>query len=881
MEVAISMSISVIQEVGEKQMKPGSSRVPFFAAALVMILAGGNPLYAQDEQDNIEEVVVYATPYSDSERVAQGLQRASRIPVNIVAADSIGRFPDQNVAASLSRLPGIAVERDQGQERLISIRGPSRWTSLAMNGTNVITSAAGGSAGSRAVRFDTIPNAIVSRIEVYKAVSPDMPGETVSGRANIITRSAFDHQGFFGSFDGGYGITDLEDNDQYDVQGAISTTFGGDDQFGIVISGSRYSRDQRTNNIEQRFRPGCSLEQDSGCESRVFPRRSEFRTYDLVRENTSGTVRLEFRNDDHYLFANAVYTEFVDDEDLYRYSVRYDRGSVGLTEGGNTPDGGFAPSARVRPTLWITPRGEENQLYGIGGEHTLGNDLGVDWGVSYADTSSFDSLQTMWWQFRPVDILYSLADPDLPTAVITQPGTSVPITQADLDSAPAIIIEGLTTTNETDAFDVHLDLEKEISDSVTLKTGFRYVTREQTNYRQAENVVDFAGLANAGIDTGMAQFTTGEPLDGFPRDFQAERLDFNALSDFIFEITGNPDLSQAASAGSNSNNVRGYEVEEDILAGYIMGTFEAPWGSVVGGVRVEYAENTGSSNAFINGVITPFTFDQSETNVLPSIYVNYDLNDEMKLRLSVSKGIARPNFDVLSGRFVVDDANMTISGGNPDIDSEEILSFELNYEWYFDDDLGLFAASVFHKDITNPFFSQTLPFASDILNTEGIDRSDYDLTSTANGDSGALTGLELSVYKKLQIGFGVSASYSVLWGEFTTPAGRDVDLPDTSDNIANISLFYENYGWSARINYQYRDDWLAQLGGESFDLFWNGEARLSTQVQYAINDTFTIYFEGNNLTDDDGLRYRGFRDRVYEREEFGRRFLLGVRGTFF
>lgn len=834
---------------------------------------------AQEEQA-IEEIVVYATPFADAERAAQEIQRESKIPINVVSADGIGRFPDQNVAASLSRMPGVAVERDQGQERLVSIRGPNRWTSLAMNGTNVMTSSAGGSAGLRTVRFDTIPSAIVSRIELYKAVSPDMPGETVSGRANIITRSAFDNDGFFASFDAGYGITDLEDNSQYDVKGALSNTFGANGEFGFVFSGSMYSRDQRTNNIENRYLRPCSAEQASGCESRIFGRRAEFRTYDLVRENTSGTVRLEYQpGENHSLFANVIYTEFVDDEDLYRYSVRYDRGSVGVAAGSNTPEGGFAPSARVRPTIFITPRGEENLFYGVGGSHRLANEWNVDWGASAADTSSFDSQRTVYWQLRPVDIAYSYANPDLPTAVITRPGTSTPITQADLNRSSPILIPYLPTENDTEAFDIHLDLEKEIVDGITLKAGARFVDREQLNFRQIV-IADLAALAAAGVDASIAQFTTGVPLGGFPRDFQAEAVDYRAIEAFVLRITSDPDFRVVPTTGGDANAVRGYVVDETILAGYVMGTYDAPWGSIVGGLRVERAENTGSANSFVNGAVTPLTFDQSETVLLPSVYLNYDLNEEMKLRFSVSKGIARPDFDTLSGRFVVDDVNSVISGGNSDIDSEDILSIELNYEWYFDDDLGLFSVAVFHKNISDPFFTESRPFASDILNSAGVDRSGYELTALGNGDSGSLSGVEFGLYKKFPGGFGVQANISFNDGELTTPDGRDVSLLNASDTVGNVSLFYENYNWSARLNYQYRDDWLDALGGTNFDRFWDADTRVSAQVQYEWNEHLTLYFEGNNLTDEEGIRYRGFRNRVYEREAFGRRYMVGFRSTF-
>lgn len=118
-----------------------------------------------------EIVVSAARPIAESEAAALQLQRSSTSLVSVVAADSIGRFPDQNIAAALSRLPGIAVQRDQGQERFVSLRGArTSWTTISFDGINVISPA------GRTTRFDTIPSSIASAVVVRKAVTADMAG---------------------------------------------------------------------------------------------------------------------------------------------------------------------------------------------------------------------------------------------------------------------------------------------------------------------------------------------------------------------------------------------------------------------------------------------------------------------------------------------------------------------------------------------------------------------------------------------------------------------------------------------------------------------------------------------------------------------------------
>ncbi|MBK2942442.1 TonB-dependent receptor, partial [Klebsiella pneumoniae] len=83
-----------------------------------------------------EEIVVDGTrPIAESEAAALRIQREADNLVSVLSADSVGRLPDQNIAQAVGRLPGLAVERDQGQARYISIRGaPNYWTTLSFDG---------------------------------------------------------------------------------------------------------------------------------------------------------------------------------------------------------------------------------------------------------------------------------------------------------------------------------------------------------------------------------------------------------------------------------------------------------------------------------------------------------------------------------------------------------------------------------------------------------------------------------------------------------------------------------------------------------------------------------------------------------------------------
>ena len=78
--------------------------------------------------------------------------------VNVLSADAIGRYPDPNVAESLQRVQGIAIQRDQGEGRYINVRGaPAAFTAVSVDGVQVPAV----DPGTRAVDLDTLPLSLI------------------------------------------------------------------------------------------------------------------------------------------------------------------------------------------------------------------------------------------------------------------------------------------------------------------------------------------------------------------------------------------------------------------------------------------------------------------------------------------------------------------------------------------------------------------------------------------------------------------------------------------------------------------------------------------------------------------------------------------------
>lgn len=354
------------------------------------------------------------------------------------------------------------------------------------------------------------------------------------------------------------------------------------------------------------------------------------------------------------------------------------------------------------------------------------------------------------------------------------------------------------------------------------------------------------------------------------------------------------------------NTGNNYDVREEIIAGYLMGTFRYDWGSVVGGVRVEHIKNRGSAVGTIAGVSGLVTAEATQTLAFPSMHINYNIDDTKKLRLSFNSGAARADYDQLRPNVVVNDSNETISGGNPAIKPERACGVDAYFEWYLRPQ-GYLMIGTFYKKIEDFLYTSSRTFNSAALNSNGIDRSGYTFSGLVNGGSGRIYGLEAAAQLQLEPwtddlglpeflgGFGVSANIT-LNNSKVDLGNRKLRLPGTSDFVYNIGGYYEKYGLSIRLQYQNRSKWLDTVGSlaDAGDTYWDSDDELDFSARYAITRNFEIYFDASNLLNHPGRRFSdpgsllrasgvqapNSSNQTIEWERFGRRYTGGIRFNF-
>ncbi|WP_294326783.1 TonB-dependent receptor [uncultured Sphingomonas sp.] len=883
-----------------------------------------DPSPADDEGQEI--VVRGSRPIAESEAAALEIQRNSPALVSVIASDAVGRLPDQNIAQAISRLPGVAVERDQGQARYVNLRGaPKKWTTLSFDGVNVV------SPEGRAARFDSIPSAIAKQIIVRKAVTPDMVGETISGNIDIITRSGFDQDGFHVAGKAGYGLVELGDRREFEGSLVVSDRFDtGIGEFAVSSSASLYRRGMVTDNFETDWE---TVEQDRrpGAADRIWARETENKLYRLVRKNYALSTRLDWKPaPGHRIYAETIYSAFQDDEqrnnyifDLDDQQSRVPTGTAACTVNATPPAGttGYADictgNTPLRGTVYgidlnsnFTVRAYKQSVFTntLGGDHDL-DTWRVSWRANYT-RSIDDRTQPAQLNYdspsfgtnganaaNRLTVAYDLTDPQLARVQLYRTIRNANGTFARGDRVTAIEdfprslarLRSLIAADTTDAYTARLDLSHDVDgllgERTTFAVGVRFDDRTKSVDERLLELNSAAQFTAAGIPTNYGQIA-------IPGGFQGE-----IPLGYTFQYFGKGQILDLVDRAKTIGTYRDqfanlYDVNERIYSAYAMATVTTGWGNVIGGARVEHIRNR--SSAFVNGnAATPLTIDRDITLVYPSLHLNYDVNDRMKARLSFNTGAARPDYDQLAPNLSFNDANLTISGGNPDAKPEKAMGVDAYVEYYVAP-AGFLSFGAYYKRLRDVLFDTTRTFNSDVLNANGVDRSQYLYSAIANGGTGSIIGIEGAIQQQLDPfvadlglpdwmgGFGVQLNATLNRSRAETPDGGRVQLPGASDAVYNIGAYYEKYGFSARVQYQNRSRWLDDLGStaDGGDFYWAKDNELDASLRYAVNRNVELFGNFSNLLNGPGRRYVRETRYTIERESFGRRYQAGVRVNF-
>lgn len=217
---------------------------PLTSACLLALATFAAHAQAQDDTvtptvEDVTKVVVTGTRASLKESLA--LKRNSAVVQDSISATELGRFPDNNVADSLSHITGVSISRTAGGEgQKVSIRGLGPdYTITTFNGRLLGTDSAG-----RYFAFDVLPADVISGADVVKSTQAQLIEGAIGGLVNLRSASPFDQKGQRGLLRVEGDRNQMSSLNGKKLSGTYSNTFS--DQVGVLLGVVYANRDVRT-----------------------------------------------------------------------------------------------------------------------------------------------------------------------------------------------------------------------------------------------------------------------------------------------------------------------------------------------------------------------------------------------------------------------------------------------------------------------------------------------------------------------------------------------------------------------------------------------------------------------------------------------------------
>ena len=803
---------------------------------------------------------------------------------DVLTRDAIGQFPDQNVAESLRRLPGINVLNDQGEGRFVSVRGLNpNLNATSLNGVRLPSP----ESDTRGVALDVISSDIIESIEVKKSLTPDMDGDTIGASIEIETTSAFDRRKDLLTVKAEGSYNELADT--LSPKGSVDFSTRISENFGVSGGLSYYNRKFETDNIE-----ADDWERDS---DRIYAEEFQYRDYDVERERISATLGLDFRaGETTELYVRGIYSQFDDQE--YRRRLTFDLGDADVS--GNTEALIFSDDEAITVERDIKDRFESQKIRSLtfGGESKWGG-WSADYSASWAKSTELENGSVDPTQFEReyeqegLQIGFDLSDARIPLySVLADPGDFFTPSAYELNDVEFVALSSAQDEEYSAQFDIGHEFLTDTG-AFTVQGGFKGRWREKSfdatvEFYEADNYT----LADALGEGPTYQLADLSPLPGYTAATDFFRANFNQ---FEFQEID----SQFDSAVSD------FSVDEDILAGYLLGRWESSDLTVIAGVRYENTSNVLRGNdvllveedgALPGGgvaqddtvIVTPVAIDKDYDHWLPSINVRYEAASDLILRAAAYRSIVRPGPFQQAPRIAVeeaDDGEREGEFGNPDLRPAEAWNFDAAAEYYLSSNGAIFA-SLFYKSLDDFIYEQNSD-AGGIFRGVSFDEA----TILSNGQDGEIFGIELGFAQTLKgplDGIVLQANYTFTdsSGEVVTVASdgpRSIALPTTSRHTANFSVGYDNGPVDVRLSGTYRDKYLDELSDVvELDRYVDDHFQLDLSAKYRINDSIQLYYEWVNINNAKYFAYNelGGRRNLYQFEEYNWTMKFGARVTF-
>ena len=331
------------------------------------------------------------------------------------------------------------------------------------------------------------------------------------------------------------------------------------------------------------------------------------------------------------------------------------------------------------------------------------------------------------------------------------------------------------------------------------------------------------------------------------------------------------------------SNGEDYTIDEQILAGYGMGTFDFGPLTLVAGVRIEQTNTDLEGRVVLEDELeaTVTSFSNDFTNVLPSVNAKYEFNDKLIGRAAYYTAVVRPAFGEMAPFFFINDDRDSAEIGNPNLDPLEADNFDLGLEFY-PTELSVISVGVFYKDITNAVFPTTFDIGDVPANID-LSGIPAEFLNGDTDDGGEIEEVETFINVGSSELFGVEFNYVQNLGDLSEVLDGflvSANFLKQSDTVWNLAIGYDKGPWDLRVSANYRGDYLDELVDEDLDRTTDDRLLVEASAKYTVNDHLQLYLEGKNLTDEPEYYYFGDERRLSQYDEFGTTFIIGARLTY-
>ena len=836
---------------------------------------------------------------SEREGDALALTRQRQAPnvKNVVSADSFGSLAG-NPADLLEHLPGITSDRVGGDVRFLQIRGvDGDLNSVQLDGNRVASTGADG----RGFQFQNIGSDHIESMEVVKAPTPDIDADSIGGAINIKSRSGFDLKQRRITYSLG-GILGYE-RDSAHFAGTFSysdalSVLGGERNLGVALNIGYRQHRATLDNVRQDYQNVAT--------SPAYRYRTEVRDFTNIRTRYGGGLKVDYKlSPDSSVYANFSLSPHDETGDpslggsatmtmvlQNAQSIATISPTTGLPTGTGAVLPGYTDArTEVRPlsTSFMNLINVMHDRSAFSGSGQVGGRVRKRmWELDY--DGSYSYARNELWNYQTTLTLRGLGwISDTTGGDRWSPGVTFTAgpDSFNLDNFTENALTHLETPIQNEITGGQLNYRRKFDLAVpaSLKTGLKYRGERQQrwNYNRRWSYVGPDGIEGS-ADDRLSQFQdSGYNYAAVNGAYPARP--FPGTRAMVDNLHANPQLWEEDIAYRTQQNLTGRRsLNEDVLAAYLMGTVDLGRLSLLGGLRVEKTDVTGTGavvnltaeerarraawqgplteEEIIRRTIAEYggrrTVKRDYRNVFPGVHFKYEPRERLIFRASYSTGIGRPPVTALTPNDTVFDDSRIVQASNPGLKPQYADNFDAMVEYYLRPS-GVLSFGVFLKEISDFIYNSSgtiIPPGPD--NGFNGEYEGYELRTQANGGFAKMKGIEANYQQSLRFlpgwwqGFGVFANYTRLWteGDYGDIGNvqRTGELAGFKPRAANAGISYIRGKLNLRAIYNYNGRMLfVTNANDNLKQYRLPEERVDIKLKYIINDRLDVYLDVYNV----------------------------------